>query len=369
MEHRLQVANISLTSRCNLSCKHCGAPDSVDEIPFYELVRIIGRLKEYGVKHIIFAGGEPFLRKDIFDVFEECERLKISFAILTNGTAADSLMIQRLSQYQFLSYVRVSVDYASYEKMDLFRGMSHIMDKINMTIELLHKWNIPFGIGLTIMDDNMDDIYPIAVMAKESGASFFRASPVVSIGKSAQLQHNEEFYCKAIQYMLEVRKRMNIGEGYPFIMLPNPLNKIIKTFLLPCPGGEEEVSIMADGTVNRCPLSQLDTDINIYKISLDEAVDSIKKDCQNKSEHYLSNIQCSQCKESEKCKGGCFAEIESSRGGNPLCIKKIIETVCEHYGNEYRRILSNILYEQKVRGNQPGCLRSGVFWMIPFRGK
>lgn len=100
--------------------------------------------------------------------------MKIIFAILTNGTMADSEALLKLKQYKFLSYVRISVDYASSDKMDLFRGMKGIMKRIYATAHLLKKLEIPFGIGLTIMDSNLKEIYQVAKIARELGAAFFR---------------------------------------------------------------------------------------------------------------------------------------------------------------------------------------------------
>lgn len=55
MNESLQVANIALTSRCNLSCKHCGAWKSNQEMSLESIISIIERLTCYGIKHIIFA--------------------------------------------------------------------------------------------------------------------------------------------------------------------------------------------------------------------------------------------------------------------------------------------------------------------------
>lgn len=63
MNKSLQIANISLTSNCNLLCKHCGAIGSNYEMPLDDIIYIIDRLASYGVNHIIFSGGEPFVEK------------------------------------------------------------------------------------------------------------------------------------------------------------------------------------------------------------------------------------------------------------------------------------------------------------------
>ena len=250
--------------------------------------------------------------------------------------------------------------------MDLFRGMKGIMKRIYATAHLLKKLEISFGIGLTIMDSNLEEIYQVAKIARDLGATFFRASPVVAIGKSSDIHHDVEFYKRAILEIFETRKKLNIGKEYPFIMLPQNLNRLTKNFLLMCQGGVNEISIMPDGSINRCPLSKNNENINIYKMTFDEAIKCVMEDCKNHETDYIEIEECKQCKYKERCKGGCYAELESV--GKPLCLKAILESVCESCKDEYIRIYGNILYEQKMRGNYSGCMRSLALWIIPFKG-
>lgn len=306
-----------------------------------------------------------FCRKDIFEILDKCEELKISFAILTNGTMADEETLQKLSAYKLLTYVRISIDYATDNRMDSFRGMKGILKTIRTTMGHLKRFGIPFGIGLTIMDDNIDDIYEVAKLARDSGAAFFRASPIASIGKSENVHHNIEFYCKAILALFEVRKKLNVGQDYPFFMMPRTLSKLSKYFLLPCPGGVHEISIMADGSVNRCPLSKIQQKYNIYELSFEESLQHTIEECRNSELDYIKNVDCKECKDIERCKGGCYVEYDNNLEAHPLCLKKILEMVSRSCQDEYIRIYGNIVYEQKLRGNNSGCMRSLALWVIP----
>ena len=71
------IAIWNFTNRCNLSCLHCyskATVDSRDALSTDEIVKTLDSMVKAGIKFIIFSGGEPLLRKDIFDIAQECKK-------------------------------------------------------------------------------------------------------------------------------------------------------------------------------------------------------------------------------------------------------------------------------------------------------
>jgi hypothetical protein len=66
---------ISPTMRCNLHCYGCYAAEysTEEDLPFEVMDRLVGECKEMGIHLVLMTGGEPFLRKDLFDLFEKTE--------------------------------------------------------------------------------------------------------------------------------------------------------------------------------------------------------------------------------------------------------------------------------------------------------
>ncbi len=65
--------DFNVTNGCNLACSHCHS-SSGDKLPrelhIDEVKDVVTQLHEMGVLTIAFAGGEPFIRKDILSILE-----------------------------------------------------------------------------------------------------------------------------------------------------------------------------------------------------------------------------------------------------------------------------------------------------------
>src|SRR5215210_7824258 len=62
---------VQVNNNCNLTCTHClvsSGPGGIGGLPPEKLIGLIDRAKELGVERVYITGGEPFLRRDIFDL-------------------------------------------------------------------------------------------------------------------------------------------------------------------------------------------------------------------------------------------------------------------------------------------------------------
>lgn len=83
---------IHLTDKCNLNCKYCYENKKNMDISFENIKRII----DYEIKQknkyaqIIFYGGEPLVREDLFEVMNYAHNeLGFKWGITTNGLLID----------------------------------------------------------------------------------------------------------------------------------------------------------------------------------------------------------------------------------------------------------------------------------------
>ncbi|MEM3796084.1 MAG: radical SAM protein, partial [Archaeoglobaceae archaeon] len=99
----------NITNRCNLNCLHCYARANtrLKELSTEECKKIVNELAEFGVPVILFSGGEPLLREDIFEIAEYARDRNIKIVLSTNGTLIDETLADKLRVFD---YVGISLD-------------------------------------------------------------------------------------------------------------------------------------------------------------------------------------------------------------------------------------------------------------------
>jgi len=84
-----------LTYKCNSKCSYCtswkrGLEDKTQELTTEEAKDAIRQMGKLKVWMLSFTGGEPLLRKDIFDLIKEAKKNKIGTNINTNASLLDN---------------------------------------------------------------------------------------------------------------------------------------------------------------------------------------------------------------------------------------------------------------------------------------
>jgi radical SAM protein with 4Fe4S-binding SPASM domain len=115
----------NLTRTCNLKCVHCYTDSAAEKYP-HELnteqcKRVLDDLGEFKVPAVLFSGGEPLVRPDLFELAEHARSRNLHVVLSTNGTLIDDEKARRFKALKF-SYIGISLDSAIPEIHDEFRG-------------------------------------------------------------------------------------------------------------------------------------------------------------------------------------------------------------------------------------------------------
>jgi MoaA/NifB/PqqE/SkfB family radical SAM enzyme len=143
---------ISPTMRCNLNCYGCySGVYSQEDLPYEVLDRLMGECKEMGIYLVMMTGGEPFLRQDLFDLFEKHEDMM--FQVYTNATLIDEKMIDR---FVALGNVAPAISLEGLrEETDGRRGKGQF-DRILQVMDGLKEAGILFAVSTTQTSRNHD---------------------------------------------------------------------------------------------------------------------------------------------------------------------------------------------------------------------
>lgn len=114
----------NVTRSCNLHCIHCYASAvrdvNPDELSTAAAKSFIDDLARFKVPVLLFSGGEPLIREDIFDLIAHAAARGIRAVISTNGTLITEDIARKIKE-SGVSYVGISIDGIGADN-DRFRG-------------------------------------------------------------------------------------------------------------------------------------------------------------------------------------------------------------------------------------------------------
>lgn len=171
-----RLAMLNIVRRCNAQCQYCvdwkNDPNPNTDPPASEIMRIIDELVEIGVKVVMFTGGEPLLRKDIFDLMGYAVEKGLEVSIITNGTALTEEKIHALARLQAYK-VGVSIDSLDQSRMLQIRGLkiAQVLKAIRLLAELKGTIYPALNVVMyvTVTRINIRDLLPMLEFAKDNG--------------------------------------------------------------------------------------------------------------------------------------------------------------------------------------------------------
>jgi len=173
----------NFTNRCNLLCHHCYSKADAskkDTLTFEEIQQTIKKLKSGGVNFVIFSGGEPLLRADIFDIAQCMKDNGIMTYLSTNGMYIKEHNVDRI--IDTFNYIGISIDGIE-EIHDHFRGQVGAYAKSIEAIKLIQKHDGNVGIRFTITKETQDSFYKMFELCEELNVNKLYLSHLVYSGR------------------------------------------------------------------------------------------------------------------------------------------------------------------------------------------
>ena len=178
------------TNKCNLKCVHCyqDAEEATDkELSCEEGKKMIDEIARAGFKVMIFSGGEPLMRPDIYELVAHAARAGLRPVFGSNGTLITPEVALRLKEAGACA-MGISVDSLDAAKHDKFRGLEHAYDLTMAGIEACKQAGLPFQLHTTVVDWNRDEVCAITDFAVEIGAMAHYVFFLIPVGRGKFIQ-------------------------------------------------------------------------------------------------------------------------------------------------------------------------------------
>lgn len=183
------------TAGCNLECRHCRRLDVSRELSRQDLTTAQARdmivaIRRTGTPILVFSGGEPLIRPDIFELAEFADAAGLPTALATNGTTVDAATAQRI-RHARIRRVSVSIDGPDEPTHNYLRCQAGCFAAAVNGLRVLRDAGISTQINCTVARhniDRLDDLYELAI---ELGADALHLFMLVPVGCGADLSESD----------------------------------------------------------------------------------------------------------------------------------------------------------------------------------
>jgi 12,18-didecarboxysiroheme deacetylase len=340
----------NVTKACNLRCIHCYASadnkPAENELTTEEGFRLLEDLAQFGCPVVLFSGGEPLVRPDIFDLIAYAVRLGLRAVLSTNGTLIDHVLAKELKKLG-LSYVGISLDGIG-EVHDRFRGVKGCFEKVIQAVENCQREGLKVGLRFTINKFNAEEIPKVFDFVEEMKIPRICFYHLVYAGRGTKLMEydlSHEETRKWVDYIIDRTKELhdkghkvevltvdNHADG-PYLYLRmkregNPRAEEVYQLLLMNGGNNSGVGIGCvswDGEVHADQFWRHYSFGNVRKRPFSEiwmdTSDPLMAKLKEKKKHVKG--RCAKCRFLEVCGGNFRVRAEAATGDtwapDPAC--------------------------------------------------
>lgn len=181
------------TRKCNLHCVHCyssaGNKDPAEVLNTEQAKSFIRDLADFGVPVILFSGGEPLLREDVFELANFAREQGIRTALSTNGTLISKEVAKKIRNVGFAE-VGISLDGIG-DKNDQFRSKKGAYETALQGIRNCIALGLRVSLRLTITLSNYMEIPAIFDLAEREEVKRVCFYHLVYVGRGSALSTDD----------------------------------------------------------------------------------------------------------------------------------------------------------------------------------
>jgi radical SAM protein with 4Fe4S-binding SPASM domain len=310
-----------MTAACNLNCIHChasGGRPADDELSTEEGKRLLDQLAcidEF--RMVAFTGGEPLMRRDLYELMAYAQALGFTNTMATNATLIDDDVAKKLRQYG-LVIAAVSLDGLDAETHDFVRGHRGSFQAAIDGMRALRRAGILLHINITAMEYNIGQMEALMALVEDLDAGILLMYQLVPVGRGQNVRQaaldlgaNERLIRFMAVAQRDARAIMEPVAGpqyWPFLLQRagirrGPLLRLAEKVFHGCSAGRGFVYVKPDGHVWPCPFIEVSCG-NVRETSFAEiwATSPVLRDLRERETRLHG--RCGDCGYRRLC-GGC----------------------------------------------------------------
>jgi len=183
----------NFTNRCNLKCLHChqdsSPTSSYPELTTSQAFQVIDNMSDAEVAILTFSGGEPLLRRDLFDAIERATDKGMLCTIASNGTLMTKKVAEKLSEAG-IRRVEIGLDGSKAKTHDFLRNSSGSFEATVRGIRSCSEVGFDeLATTMTLHSKNANEVEETMVLAEKLGATRFYLNRLIPAGRGIEASY------------------------------------------------------------------------------------------------------------------------------------------------------------------------------------
>jgi AdoMet-dependent heme synthase len=201
-----------VTRACDLACVHCRASADPnrhpDELSTEEGFRLLDTIREFGDPIMIFTGGDPLKRPDLFELLEHSVQTGLRTTVSPSPTPL--LTPEALAGFKRVGVARISISVDGWDAAshDDFRQVAGSFDRAMLALEEARRIGLSTQINTTVSRHNWEHLEAIADIVDRVGSDMWDVFFLVPTGRGAsQAELNAAEFEQVFGWMYERSKK------------------------------------------------------------------------------------------------------------------------------------------------------------------
>lgn len=345
----LRILLVEVTQRCNAACDHCGSRCSIDSpevLTKEEILKVFRDIRDQIGTDVMLniTGGEPLIRRDLFEIMTEASRMGFDWGMVSNGTLITDKVIEQMKR-SGMRTITVSIDGVG-ETHEKLRHLPGSYRRILGNLQKLKDADFLDCLQVTFTSNkqNVRELPQLYADLEAIGIDSIRTSCIDPIGRAEDHpelildREDYEFLFSFINRVNGTPGKMPIEWGcchYLGDRLPG------RQFF--CFAGIYSASILYNGDIFVCPNVPRRPELIQGNIRTDSFPEVWKKGFRYYRERKIP-AYCKGCHYAGECRGDSVHNYDFDRRQPKFCYRKIFDVQTPQY-------------EQYLQGKYGTCRR------------
>lgn len=223
------VCTLQVTTKCQANCVHCSAvryknPNRT-ELTTDEWKKVIDDSQQLGVVSVVFTGGEPLTRPDIYELIDYVNKDEAVALMFCNGLLLNENNVKKLAS-SGLHAIHVSIDSPEAAEHDKMRGVDGCFEKAVEGLKRCKDAGLLTGISTYATPERLHNgqVIEMIELAKKLGTDEITIFDVVPTGRLLMEDKKHLLTNEDKAELCRIEEEYNIGHPLPQVITQAHIN-------------------------------------------------------------------------------------------------------------------------------------------------